>query len=490
MKNILIGLFILYSLSGVAQGDFSDAPKLPNKPGAHYIKPLLQVINTGNKDKIEAFIQKNYEPGFRDRHPMVAHVNHLWRMHANQGKLVYQGVRRYKKPLPKSEMVVILKAQRTELWQAITLKITTQKPYKITRVRLSPARPSVKPGPLTMQQAIIELKGYVKRMAQRDVFSGSVLLAKGDKVLYKAAYGLASKRFNVPNNVQTKFNLGSMNKMFTATAIMQLVQAGKLSLSDKLSKFADESWLPKEMTDKIEIRHLLTHTSGLGSYFNRTYMKNSKNNYRVLADYKPLIKNEKLRFEPGTNWGYSNTGMFMLGVVIEKISGQSYFDYIRKHIYKPAGMINTDSYEMDQPVPNLAIGYEPNDKNETGWKNNIYQHVLKGGPAGGGFSTVEDLHRFALALTNYKLLSKQMTAQLYAPKPKLNSPRYGYGFSVRGAASERIVGHGGGFLGISANLDIHLAEGYVVAVMSNYGTGARPIERKITELLKRVKDRQ
>jgi CubicO group peptidase (beta-lactamase class C family) len=231
---------------------------------------------------------------------------------------------------------------------------------------------------------------------------------------------------------------------------------------------------------------LLSHSSGLGSYFNQTYIETSKNNFRELNDYKPLIKNETLLFEPGTDSRYSNTGMLLLGVVIEHISGQDYFSYIRKHIYNPIGMKNSDSYEMDQPVPNLAIGYEPSRENETGWNNNLYKHVLKGGPAGGGFSTVVDLHQFALAVTQYKLLSKDMTEQMYSAKPELHSDSYGYGFFVGGTKGNRIVGHGGGFEGISSNLDIYLDRGYVSAVMSNYGSGARPIENKIRELLARV----
>jgi len=329
-----------------------------------------------------------------------------------------------------------------------------------------------------------QLKQYLTDLAVRNEFSGSVLLAKGEDVLVQSAYGLASKRFNVPNNVQTKFNLGSMNKMFTSIGTMQLVESGKLTLTDKLSNFVDESWLPKEFSQKVEIQHLLNHTSGLGNYFNKTYMNTSKNNYRKLEDYKPLIEKNALMFEPGSKAQYSNTGMLMLGVVIEKVSGQDYFDYIRENIYQKANMINSDSYEMDQPVSNLAIGYEPNDNNETGWKNNNYMHVLKGGPAGGGFSTVQDLHKFSLALTNYELLSKELTEESFTVKSKLRFFDYGYGFTVGGEVDNRIVGHGGGFPGIGSNLDIYLDQGYIAVVMSNYGRGDRQVRNKIRELLK------
>lgn len=483
MKIILCGLMVFYwSALAFAQNVYTDSSKLPDGLAAH----LLEALNSGDAKHMESFIKQNFAPEFLEKYPMDMHLGYLLDTHATNGEFTFHSMRRFEESRPENEQVLVVKSSRTEIWNALAIYVTAEKPHKINGLAIWDERPPESLGSLTMEEAIVELDSYVKRMAKKDVFSGSVLLAKGDNVLYKAAFGLASKRYGVPNNVQTKFNLGSMNKMFTSIAIMRLVEAGKLSLNDKLSKFADESWLAKDISDKIEIRHLLTHSSGLGSYFNRTYMETSKNRYRALDDYKPLIIGEKLQFESGTDSSYSNTGMFMLGVVIEKVSGQDYFSYIRDHIYVPAGMIHSDSYEMDQPVPNLAIGYAPNPDNETGWINNLYTHVLKGGPAGGGFSTVEDLHRFSLALTQFSLLSKKVTEELYSAKPDLHSPEYGYGFGVGGTPDNRIVGHGGGFTGISANLDIYLDQGYVAVVLSNHSSGSRPIERKIRELLERV----
>lgn len=490
MRILLIAWLVLHSARPcIAQGAFADPWKLTDRPTIHSIKLLLNAVNSGDANKVGRFVKEGFSRKFLDTFPLNTHVDYMLSAHAQHGDLVFHSERSLERDQTGTNQVVILKATRTELWQALTVHFATEEPNKINGLHLSAINPpdgSFPSNPIDMEKAIEDLDGYVNRMAKSDVFSGSVLLAKGDKVLYSAAYGLASKRFNVSNNLQTKFNLGSMNKMFTSIAIMQLVEAEKLSLADKLSEFVDETWLEKDVSDKIEIRHLLTHSSGLGSYFNQKFIESSKNGFRVLNDYKPLIRDEKLQFQPGASTRYSNTGMFMLGVVIEKVSGENYFDYIRKHIYEVADMRNSDSYEMDQPVPNLAIGYEPDRYNETGWNNNLYRHVLKGGPAGGGFSTVEDLHRFALALTNFKLLGKKYTEELYSGKPHLHSPDYGYGINVSGTQDNRIVGHGGGFEGISSNLDIYLDKGYVSVVLSNYGSGSRPIERKIRELLERV----
>lgn len=275
-----------------------------------------------------------------------------------------------------------------------------------------------------------------------------------------------------------------MNKMFTSTAIVQLAEKGRLSYNDSISKYIDESWLPKEVTDKIAIRHLLTHSSGLGSYFNETYDKSSRELFRKLDDYKPLIKGERPAFEPGARFQYSNTGMFLLGVVIEKVTGEDYFDYIRKVIYEPAGMTNTDCYEMDYPVENLAIGYSPDWKSPYGWQNNLYKHVIKGGPAGGGFSTVKDLYKFALALLSGKYVSKESLETMWTDHFKAN---YGYGFNVAEGPAGKVVGHGGGFAGINSKLDIYLDSGYIVAVMSNIDTGGNPVAGEINQMLARIK---
>jgi CubicO group peptidase (beta-lactamase class C family) len=302
-------------------------------------------------------------------------------------------------------------------------------------------------------------------------------------VLLSYACGEASKRFHVPNKIDTKFNLGSMNKMFTSTAVMQLVDGGAVSVNDTLSKFLDESWLPRSVSDQITIHHLLTHTSGLGSYFNPTYWSSSRELFRALDDYKPLIQNEHPAFTPGTDYQYSNTGMFLLGVVIESVTGTDYLDYVREHIYGPAGMSDSDCYDMDLPVENLAIGYDPDPDSEWGYENNLYKHVIRGGPAGGGFSTVGDLHRYALALLSGELVSEESRQALWTDH---FGAGYGYGFGIQEGPNGKVVGHGGGFPGISSNLDIMLDRGYIVAVMSNYGRSAGPVANQIAELISRL----
>lgn len=144
---------------------------------------------------------------------------------------------------------------------------------------------------------------------------------------------------------------------------------------------------------------MLIHSSGLGSFFDNKQFQLGDDSrlYIKINDYKPLVITEKLAFKPGTSQLYSNAGYLLLGAIIEKVSGQDYFDYVKQHIFKPAGMANSDFYEMVVPTPNLAIGYAPYQINGiTQWRNNLYSNVLKGSPAGRGFSTAEDLFKFAI----------------------------------------------------------------------------------------------
>ena len=272
-----------------------------------------------------------------------------------------------------------------------------------------------------------------------------------------------------------------MNKMFTAVAVAQLVEKGKLSFDDPLSKFLPD-FPNKEAAKKIKIKHLLTHTSGLGNFFNRKFNESSKELFRTVSEQMELARSETLAFEPGSRWAYSNTEFLALGAVIEKVTGQNYYDYVRENIYRQSGMTDSDAYDLDLVNPNLALGYEK-DFTDSGvrFRNNLFKHVIKGTPAGGGYSTVEDLLKFDIALRSNTLVSSEYTKLLLTAKPEINSPGYGYGFSTN--AKRSIAGHNGSFPGISSNLDMFLANGYTAVVMPNYSGASMPVISKMQELV-------
>ena len=199
-----------------------------------------------------------------------------------------------------------------------------------------------------------EFDAFLQKQVAADKFSGCVLVARAETPIFRKAYGLASKRFNVPNQIDTKFNLGSINKVFTKVAVMQLFEQHKLSLEDYVSKHLPN--YPSDVASKVKINHLLNHTSGMGNYFNEKF-EASQHKLRTVDDFLSLFINDPLSFKPGEKIQYSNAGYVVLGRIIESVSGQNYYDYVREHIYKPAGMKDSDHYEMDMPTPNLAIGY-------------------------------------------------------------------------------------------------------------------------------------
>jgi CubicO group peptidase (beta-lactamase class C family) len=485
--QIFISLPLILTLLVVVSFPLSAAGlEYPDTAAGKRLKEVVTLLNEGSRQKWKDYIQKSFTKKFIEIAPMARHLRVFSSTCDDFGRLEYKSFDKSKST--DFKLIAFVWSPLIESWLKLSPQVEETPPHKIITIGLdygsTPA--DVEPIPKRTDREIVEeLKRYLEKLAKADKFSGTILLAKHDSILFKGAYGLASKRFNAPNRIDTKFNLGSMNKMFTGVAVAQLVEKKKLSYEDLVGKYLDSSWIQKETAEKVKIKHLLTHTSGLGSFFNDTYDKTSRRLLREIDDWKPLVKDDKPKFEPGTRWAYSNTGMFLLGAVIEKASGMGYYDYIMEHISKPAGMINSDCYEMDRPVPNLAIGYyKKHTDNGFDWYNNIFLHTIKGGPAGGGFSTVEDLFRFARALMGNQLVSKESVELLTTAKPHLNSLNYGYGFGIRKIGNETIVGHSGGFSGINSMLRIYKKSGYIFAIMSNYSYGASFIGKKFQGMLK------
>ncbi len=467
-----------------ASSDYRDSKALPQGLQGARIQALIDAINSGNPDHIRTFLEKECTGKFRMAFPLEEHVGGFLRFLGETGGVDFYSIRSYTPE--RTETVVIVKDRDLDSYWGLNLRFGESPAFLLDGLGFNAARPplDLNEPPLTEKKAVAEIDALVNRLAATGKLSGTVLVARGADILLTNAAGEASKAYHVANNIDTKFNLGSMNKMFTATAAAMLVEQGKLSFDDPIGKYIDETWLPKDVTSKIRVRHLLTHTSGLGSYFNETYVRSSRELFRKLDDYKPLIKVDRPAFTPGQKYQYSNTGMFLMGVIIEKVTGEDYFSHISRAVYEPAGMTNTDCYEMDRPVENLAIGYSPDPKSPYKWQNNLYKHVIKGGPAGGGFSTVKDLHRFALALLSGKLVSKSVLDTMWAD---YIGAGYGYGFGIRQGGIDKVVGHSGGFAGINSELNIHVRTGYIVAVMSNVDNGASPLTTRINLILGRIK---
>lgn len=319
---------------------------------------------------------------------------------------------------------------------------------------------------------IEEFEAFLEKLNAADSFSGGILVAKDGIPLLQKAAGLADKSFAVANQIETKFNIGSIGKSFTAIAIAQLAERGLLSFNDPLSKWVPN--YPRAVGDKITIHHLLTHTSGLGD-FPPTYGHAWTEPFHCLDHLLPLLFEATLSFEPGSGWQYSNTGYTLLGAVIEAISGHDYVDHMKTHLYLQAGMYHTDAYEKDQVVANMAVGYTHVNPLGEGKivreRKNLYLLPYKGGPAGGSYSTLRDLFFFERALRTHQLLSPTFTSIVLEgkviPDPSHPDTRYAYGFADQRMDGKRVIWHNGGLPGYNAYFGICLELGFTVIVLTN-----------------------
>jgi D-alanyl-D-alanine carboxypeptidase len=327
--------------------------------------------------------------------------------------------------------------------------------------------------------AVKALEARADKLAGEHELSGAVLIAKHDRVLFGHAYGLADRKHRVANTLRTRFRIGSMNKMFTAVAILQLVEAGKVKLTAPLGTYLPD-YPNRQVASKVTIHQLLTHTGGTGDIFGPDFDAH-RNELRTLADYVELYGKRGPEFEPGSRWAYSNYGFILLGAVIEQVTGHSYYDYVQRHIYVPAGMTRTGSRPENQAVADRSIGYT-RPPGATAWAPNTDTLPYRGTSAGGGYSTVEDLARFAHALLNHTLLSPPTTKLLITGKVKAGpGTRYAYGFEdARDPDGNGWVGHGGGAPGMNGDLRIYPKTGYVVAALTNLDP---PAAQRITEYL-------
>jgi hypothetical protein len=344
----ITGSFSLDEARRIAEAFPEGPPDALRVNSVRWVHELIELINSGNRKAAWTYAQRNFSPDFL-KIPKEEHLNFISVTHDLTRGVESHGLQ----DCTANGVTALLKNKLTGSWLALDVAVEPQAPYRISGIALRPSQPPSFKQPakkLTDARFVKELKAFMQTLVEADVFSGAVLLAQNGKPIFKQAYGEASKEFHVPNRVDTKFNLGSMNKMFTSVAIAQLVEQGKMSFDDALSSFLPN--FPDESSaKKIRIKHLLTHTSGLGNYFTEEFFNASRARFRTVDDMMKLVKDDSIQFQPGTRWAYSNTGMLVLGKVIEKVTGESYFDYVRKNIYEPAGMINTDCYELDRVVP-------------------------------------------------------------------------------------------------------------------------------------------
>ena len=312
-------------------------------------------------------------------------------------------------------------------------------------------------------------------------FNGTALVAENGKVIYKQGFGLANMEWNIPNTPDTRFRLGSITKQFTAALMLQLVEQGKIKLDGKLSDYLPD--YRKDTGQKVTIHHLLTHTSGIPSYTSQPgFLENvSRNPYKV-AHFVTKYASGDLEFEPGSKFLYNNSGYFLLGAIIERITGKSYEQALQENVLDPAGMKNTGYDYHDTIIPKRAAGYR---KTAEGYDNAAYLDMSIPYAAGSMYSTVEDLYLWDQALYTDKVLSAASKDLMY--KPFLRE--YAYGWGVRNAAFKhndqpvQMVAHGGGINGFATVITRFPKEKNLIVLLDNTGQNVERLSETIGRIL-------
>jgi len=377
------------------------------------------------------------------------------------------------------------------------MEISEETGFKVGAFQVTPHRQ-----PLSAENAgksdiklIDEIDTYMEGLAAKDEFSGTVLIAKDGKPIYMTFIGEADKATGRKNTIDTPINLGSMNKTWTSVAVAQLVERGLLDWDDLVGKHLP-TYPNAKVRDKVTLKMLLSHRSGLQAFATDAdfdaYRKATE-----ISDLITVISDNALLFEPDTAFQYSNAGPMLLGAIIEAVTGEDYYAYVRKNILEVAGMTRSGFFRKTNEQAGFARGYfqpsqggdprrrRPGKLTVTGeWQPNYTMIGLQGSPAGGAYASAPDLLRFAGALQDGTLLKPETFQKLITPQEiRDGNPAYGYLFITQEENGHFYWGHNGGAPGIQADFSHFPKLGFTAIVLSNYGSAALPVSRQIRHWL-------
>jgi CubicO group peptidase (beta-lactamase class C family) len=312
-----------------------------------------------------------------------------------------------------------------------------------------------------------EIDAYLEAHRGTGHFMGSVLVARGDEVLFSGGYGMANLEHNVRNMPRTKFRIGSMTKQFTAAAILQLQEAGKLDVESPVSTYLAE--YPNG--DQITVHQLLNHTAGVPDYTSFPDFLETVRQPTTLEELVTRFQDEPLEFTPGERYSYSNSGYVLLTQIIERVSGQSYTEYVREHIFEPLGMADSGYDNHEAVLTNRASGY---DFTGDDYVNAAFVDMTFAVGAGGLYSTVEDLYKWNRALDTQVVLSAPSLAAMFAPSTVVDESAdppsyYGYGWETTGHLGRKLIWHIGRLAGFVTMTARYPDEELLVLVLSNVG---------------------
>jgi CubicO group peptidase (beta-lactamase class C family) len=453
------------------------------------VEEIFKLLETGNYSAIGPLVKTSFAPEFialqgeSDLTSYLAdNVHRTGGIH--RGKIREDG----------NDAIGFFQSNLTERWGAVMVSVESSPPNRITSLQIQRAKApkSAVPAatPADDKARLAQISNYAEKLAKAELFSGVIAIARNDHPLFTKAYGMADSSSGVANTPDTRFQLGEIDKSFTAIAIAQLVEAGKLSYDDPLSKFVE--YPGRVSAGKISIKHLLSQTSGLGDYLSAKFTANVRR-LKDIQSYLSILEYRPLAFEPGTGFQDSRIGYLLLGRVIEMVSGENYYEYIQHHIFQPAGMKDSFQDFLEPPNPKSAIRYE-NYFEKDHFVTKVYGTVsplpARGAPDSATFSTAEDMIRFVAALRNGKLVSPRVYQLMTTPKPELGAKTYGYGFMVNKSPDEGrdVIGHDGDAPGLCAEYDLirDLKEPCTVVVVSNSSAMGHAVAEMIVSLFQGV----
>jgi CubicO group peptidase (beta-lactamase class C family) len=451
---LILMLFILgcpafptaHAAIGQEKENKAERVELPDTPIGRVMRELFAVIESGAEERINRFVATHFSANaFRFQRSATEYVAFFRKLHEQSGGLQILQVRPATAGRPLS---VLVKSKRGEHFALIQAGLDYVEKEKLLGLSVDKAESPDAPKlsdiskRLSQTQMIAEIKHDLDRRAVTGDFSGVVLIAKGDQILLHQAYGFADRDRKIPNTTDTMFHLASVGKMFTAVAIARLVKEGKLSYTDTVAKVFPD-YPNKAVAEKVTVHQLLTHTAGFGTFFESPGFVKGKSYENSIAEMV-VYQNEKLFFEPGARWRYSNAGYSLLGAIIERLTGKSYRQYVRETILKPLGMtnthINSKTAILYTQSPNDPLGLEPYLPDQT-----LASSQATG--FGDGFSTAGDLFKFLRAYRTGKLLGPEVIAEMVNSKVNKDDKgtrRYAYGIEEFDSNGEVVRGHSGG----------------------------------------------
>ncbi|MCL6606305.1 MAG: beta-lactamase family protein [Paenibacillus sp.] len=335
-----------------------------------------------------------------------------------------------------------------------------------------------------------DLESKIARIAVETSFNGAISVSSIGKEMVRSAFGYANRADSLPNTQDTRFGIASGCKLFTAVAVCQLVEQGKLSFDSKLAECLEGVSFPHFSGD-ITIHHLLTHSSGIPDYFDEEIMENFEELWKAqpmygirrLEHFLPMFQGSMMKFSTGERFHYNNAGYILLGLIVEKVSGIEFSDYVEQHVFQPCNMIRSGYFALDQLPSNTAQGYIEADNG--GWRSNIFSIPVKGGSDGGAFVTAPEMLQFWEGLFEHRLLGPELTALLLTPHIHVEKEEYyGYGIWIRTRGDGIMKFHVMGYdPGVSFHSAVYPDYGVKLAVTCNTSVGAYNIMNAVEEEL-------